>query len=120
MAVALFFIVVVFTVVFCVFMGFGGYSDDPCLFPFAWLVHLAGGLCYIFCTVAVPVARYSSDGKACAALHPVIGDRVQVVYIMHAALFNVYVGGMLSITYFSYIKPKLRARAKKAAVSPAA
>ena len=33
------------------------------------------------------------------------GDRTKLVYVAHAALYMVYVGGMLSITYFSFLKP---------------
>ena len=89
----------------CVGMGFGGYTDDAFVFPLYWLAHLVGGACYTVCTILVPLARWSDDGKTCADLSPVNGDRIEVVYYMHAALYLVYVGGMLSITYFSYIKP---------------
>ena len=101
----------------CIGMGFGGYTDDAFVFPLYFLAHLVGGGCYTLCTVAIPLARYSSDGKECAALSPVNGDRIQLVYIMHAALYLVYVGGMLSILFFSYLKPK---RLQKKKVSPAA
>ena len=68
-------------------------------------MHLVGGACYTACTAMVPLARFSDDGKACAALNPVNGDRLEAVFYLHAALYLVYVGGMLSITYFSFLKP---------------
>jgi len=90
----------------CVGMGFGGYTDDVFVFTLYWLLHLVGGACYTVCTIMVPLARFSDDGKDCAASSPVNGgDRLEAVYIMHAALYLVYVGGMLSITYFSFLKP---------------
>merc|ERR1712190_600652 len=89
----------------CVGMGFGGYTDDIVTFALYWLLHLVGGACYTICTFLVPIARFSDDGKLCAAYAPVNGDRIEVVYYMHAALYFVYVGGMLSITYFSFAKP---------------
>uniref|UniRef100_A0A7S1NNI7 Uncharacterized protein n=1 Tax=Eutreptiella gymnastica TaxID=73025 RepID=A0A7S1NNI7_9EUGL len=89
----------------CIGMAFGGYTDDKTVFTLYWFAHLVGGLCYIFCTGAVPAARFSDEGKACAKLSPSNGDRVQMVWIVHAVLFMVYVGGMLSITYFSFLKP---------------
>lgn len=89
----------------CVGMGFGGYIDDTFTFALYWLLHLVGGACYTFCTIAIPLARFSDKGQDCADLHPVNGDRSQIVFILHAALYFVYVGGMLSITYFSFVKP---------------
>lgn len=89
----------------CVGMGFGGYIDDQRTFVLYWLLHLVGGGCYIVSTITVPLARFSDDGEACAAISPINGDRLEHVYYLHAALFLVYVGGMLSITYFSFIKP---------------
>ena len=89
----------------CVGMGFGGYTDDFKVFWLYWLLHLVGGACYTVCTILVPLARFSDVGKKCAELSPVNGDRVELVWIVHAALYLVYVGGMLSITYFSFLKP---------------
>eukprot|EP00929_Paragymnodinium_shiwhaense_P030328 TRINITY_DN17206_c0_g1_i1.p1 TRINITY_DN17206_c0_g1~~TRINITY_DN17206_c0_g1_i1.p1 ORF type:complete len:183 (+),score=14.34 TRINITY_DN17206_c0_g1_i1:60-608(+) len=89
----------------CLGMGFGGYTDDVVTFALYWFLHLAGGGCYTICTVLIPLARWSEEGKVCANLAKVNGDRVEVVYYMHAALYFVYVGGMLSITYFSFVKP---------------
>lgn len=90
----------------CIGMGFGGYTEDPVLFPFYWVAHAAPAvLGYCVCTFLVPMARFSATGKACAALAPVIGSAVQGVYIVHAGLFFCYVGNMLSVTYFSFLKP---------------
>ena len=79
------------------------------------------------------MARWSDKGKACAELSPLNGERLEMAYIMHAALYlvsepsqcctpivhrvhlshdlllgttnhQVYVGSMLSITYFSFLK----------------
>jgi len=99
-----------FVAFLCVGMGFGGYIDDKPTFTLYWFLHLIGGSLYTACTVIIPIARFSDTGKACAALSPVNGDRVEFVYYIHAALYLVYVGGMLSITYFSFLKtilPKL-------------
>eukprot|EP00466_Bigelowiella_natans_P003888 jgi/Bigna1/71074/fgenesh1_pg.14_\ len=89
----------------CVGMAFGGYTDDQFVFALYWFAHLAGGAAYTICTITIPIARYSSKGKDCAALAPLTGDRIEIIYILHALLYFVYVGGMLSITYFSFIKP---------------
>jgi hypothetical protein len=89
----------------CVGMGFGGYTDDATVFALYWFAHLVGGACYTVATVTVPTERWSDEGKQCAELSPVNGDRIAIVYYMHAALYLVYVGGMLSITYFSFVKP---------------
>jgi len=98
----------------CVGMGFGGYTDDKVVFTLYWLLHLVGGGCYTVCTVLIPIERYSDGGKACAALALVNGDRIKVVYAMHATLYLVYVGGMLSITYFSFLKPTFFKRSARA------
>ena len=82
-----------------------GYTDDKTVFTLYWLLHLVGGACYTYCTIAIPMEIYSDEGKKCAELSPVNGDRTKLVYVVHAALYMVYVGGMLSITYFSFLKP---------------
>merc|ERR1711935_477312 len=87
----------------CVGMGYGGFIDDLLVFTFYWFVHLVGGSFYTASTIAVPLARWSEDGEKCAEQHPANGDRVAAVWTMHAALYLVYVGGMLSITYFSFL-----------------
>jgi len=89
----------------CVGMGYGGYTDDEFVFGLYWFGHLIGGATYTICTILVPLARFSDDGELCAKINPVNGERVKAVYILHAALYLVYVGSMLSITYFSYVKP---------------
>ena len=90
----------------CVGMAFGGYTDDAKVFTLYWIAHAAGGVGgYTTCTLMIPIAMYSDEGAACAALHPVNGDRLNVVWIFNAALYFVYVGGMLAITYFSFVKP---------------
>ena len=74
--------------------------------PFYWVAHATPAvLGYCTCTFLVPIARFSETGKACAALAPVIGSAVQGVYIVHAGLFFCYVANMLSVTYFSFLKP---------------
>ena len=90
----------------CVGMGMGGYTDDKKLFPFYWTVHAivaVGG--YTSCTYLIPAARYSVEGLACAALVPVNGERIVYVFYVHAALYFVYVYSMLSVTYYSFLKP---------------
>ena len=90
----------------CIGMGFGGYTEDSVLFPVYWVGHaLPAVLGYCVCTFLVPMARFSDTGKACAALAPVVGTAAQGVYIVHAGLFFCYVGNMLSVTYFSFLKP---------------
>merc|ERR1711988_1737013 len=88
----------------CVGMGFGGFTDDKLVFTLYWFVHLVGGSFYTASTVIVPIAIFSDDGKECEKLSPVNGERVEAVWYLHAALYLVYVGGMLSITYFSFLK----------------
>ena len=90
----------------CLGMGFGGYTEDSVLFPLYWIGHATpavGGYCV--CTFLVPIARFAPDGVACAAYAPVIGNAVHGVYLVHAVLFFCYVGNMLSVTYFSFLKP---------------
>lgn len=94
----------------CVGMGLGGFTDDKIGFTLFWFLHLVGGSFYTACTVIVPLARFSDDGEACAKLHLVNGNRIKAVYIMHAALYLVYVGGMLAITYFAFLKHKIQER----------
>jgi len=94
----------------CVGMGFGGYTDDALVFGLYWFVHLVGGSMYTGCTLTIPWALYSDEGKGCAAISPVSGSISKAVYAGHAGLYLVYVGGMLSITYFSFLKNCLKAR----------
>jgi hypothetical protein len=90
----------------CIGMGFGGYTDDPVIFALYWIAHAVpavGG--YTTCTFLVPIARFSDTGAACAALATVPGSAVQAVYVVHAGLYWCYVGNMVSVTYFSFLKP---------------
>jgi len=82
-----------------------GHTDDEVVFPLYWVLHLIGGACYTWSTIAVPLRRWSDDGDACALLSPAVGYRVEVVYYFHAAFYLHYVASMLSITYYSYVKP---------------
>lgn len=89
----------------CIWMAMGGYTDDGCLFPVMWILHLLVALPYVLCTFTIPMAIYSDDGKACrgvagAPLYPLVP-----VYWTHAGLFLVYVWMMLSVTYYSFLKP---------------
>ena len=89
----------------CIAMAYGGYTDDAFLFPLYWFAHLAGGLCYCFCTYAIPATIfYTPEGTDCSALAPVYGGRLSAIYFTHATLFLFYVYNMLSITYFSWAK----------------
>ena len=93
----------------CVGMGFGGYIDDAFTFALYWIAHAVpavGG--YTTCTFLVPLARFSDTGVECATRAPVTGSVVQGVYIVHAALYWCYVGNMLSVTYFSFLKPTFK------------
>merc|ERR1711988_977813 len=94
----------------CVAMGFGGYIDSKAQFTLFWFAHLIGGSFYTACTVTIPSARFSDEGVECAKLAPVTGERIASVYYLHAALYLVYVGGMLSITYFSFLKSLIKDR----------
>ena len=90
----------------CVGMGFGGYIDDATTFYFYWIAHAipaVGG--YTTCTFLVPIARFSETGVACASLAPVAGSAIQAVFILEAGLYFCYVGNMVSVTYFSFVKP---------------
>ena len=90
----------------CIGMGFGGYTDDPFIFGLYWIAHAVpavGG--YTTCTFLVPLAAFSETGTACAALAPVVGSALRAVYVVHAGLYFCYVGNMLSVTYFSFLKP---------------
>uniref|UniRef100_A0A7S0FXJ7 EXPERA domain-containing protein n=1 Tax=Pyrodinium bahamense TaxID=73915 RepID=A0A7S0FXJ7_9DINO len=94
----------------CIWMGMGGYTDDGVLFPVMWILHLLVALPYCVSTVTIPLAIYSDDGKACrelasAPLYPLVP-----VYWTHATLFNVYVWMMLSVTYYSFVKPTFFAK----------
>merc|ERR1711988_1225096 len=70
----------------CVGMGFGGYTDDKAVFALFWYLHLVGGSLYTASPVIIPVARYSDDGNKCSDLAPTNGERINAIWIMHAAL----------------------------------
>lgn len=97
----------------CVGMGFGGYIEDNLTFAVYWIAHAipaVGG--YTTCTFLIPMARFSESGVACAALAPVAGSAVQAVWVVEAALYWCYVGNMVSVTYFSFIKPTFKVEFK--------
>ena len=91
---------------FCVlWMAMGGYIADNCMFTFGWFLHLFVALPYCISTAGVPIAIFSSEGTLCRAAMGPAGLTLVSVYYVHAALFMVYVWMMLSITYYSFIKP---------------
>ena len=91
---------------FCVlWMAMGGYTDDGCMFTFGWFLHLFVALPYCLCTYTIPAAMYSDDGLVCLDSMGVAGATLVVTYWTHAVLFLVYVWMMLSITYYSFVKP---------------
>ena len=89
----------------CLWMAMGGYTSDKCMFTFGWILHLLVALPYCISTVGIPVAMFSDDGVSCRAAMGPFGLALVPVYYTHAALFLVYVWCMLSITYYSFIKP---------------
>ena len=93
----------------CVGMAMGGFNGDGgkfgnFYFPFYWFFHLFVALNYVLCTFTIPMAFYSDDGKLCKAANPTNGERLEIVYIVHAAFFFYYVFNMLSVTYYSWGK----------------
>ena len=89
----------------CLGMAYGCYCDSNFLFWLYFLLHLVGGAAYTFCTIGIPLARFSDKGEDCAALDDVNGDRLAVVWYTHVGTYLVYVGSMLTILYFSFLKP---------------
>merc|ERR1711988_1080663 len=89
----------------CVWMGMAGYTDDNLLFPIMWVFHLIVALPYCLCTITIPLAMFSDDGKACRTASSHTMYPIKAVYYTHLGLFNVYVFMMLAITYYSYVKP---------------
>ena len=63
---------------------------------------------YTTCTFLIPIARFSESGVACAALAPVAGSVVNAVWMVEAGLYWCYVGNMVSVTYFSFLKPTFK------------
>jgi len=86
-------------------------TDDKLIFSLYWFLHLVGGVLYTYCTFVVPINRFSDEGKACAELNTVNGDRIEAVFYLHAGCYLAYVGSMLAITYFSLVKPTLMFKA---------
>ena len=64
-------------------------------------------------TVLIPLAYFSPEGEACAALAPTNGNRVEFVWYMNAALYFVYVCSMLSVTYYSFMKDTCFSKSKE-------
>merc|ERR1711998_714423 len=89
----------------CVWMAMGGYMNNSALFKVMWILHLLVAIPYCICTVTIPMAIYSTDGQACIAANQGPMYRLEPTYWVHSALFLVYVWMMLSITYYSFIKP---------------
>merc|ERR1711988_133014 len=89
----------------CVWMGMAGYTDDSTVFPIMWIAHLVVALPYCLCTITIPLALFSDEGELCRAGMGPAKFQVKAVFWTHLTLFMVYVWMMLSITYYSFIKP---------------
>jgi len=89
----------------CLWMGMAGFTDDSTLFPVMWILHLLVALPYVLSTFTIPSAMYSDDGKACVQSSSLLKP-LEPIYIVHASIFLVYVVMMLTVTYFSFLKPK--------------
>merc|ERR1712054_230293 len=89
----------------CVWMGMAGYTNNSGFFKAMWILHLLVALPYCICTVTIPMAIYSKDGEACIADNAGPLYRLKPTYWTHCALFLVYVWMMLSVTYYSFVKP---------------
>ncbi|CAK0845802.1 unnamed protein product [Prorocentrum cordatum] len=100
----------------CIWMAMGGYTDDKCMFTFGWILHLVVALPYCISTVGIPVAMYSEQGEMCREAMGTTGYPLVAAYWTHCGLFMVYVWMMLSITYFSFLKPSFRMEKASAAV----
>merc|ERR1712070_424811 len=88
----------------CIWMAMAGYTDDAyfCVF---WILHLLVALPYVLCTITIPLSIYADSGVTCrnagsARMYPLVA-----VFWTHCGLFNVYVWMMLSVTYWSFVKP---------------
>merc|ERR1712070_721116 len=86
-------------------MAMGGYTDDAGMFAFGWFLHFIVAIPYCICTIAIPIVMYDDHGDACRALSKSALYPLEPVYGTHCGLFLVYVWMMLSITYYSYVKP---------------
>jgi len=89
----------------CVWMGMAGYVDDKNLFFVIWIAHLLVALPYCLCTITIPIAMYSDDGKLCRTAGQPAMYTIVPVFWTHCSLFLVYVYMMLHQTYFSFLKP---------------
>ena len=87
----------------CVWMAKAGYTEG--FFKLMWVVHLLVALPYVLCTFTIGINLYSDDGIACQAANSGPLYKLTAVYWTHVGLFNVYVWMMLSITYYSFVKP---------------
>ncbi len=89
----------------CLWMAMGGYIESNFWFTFGWTLHLLVALPYCISTVAIPITLYSDEGVLCREAMGPAADPLTVVYWVHCALFMIYVWMMLSITYYSFVKP---------------
>jgi len=89
----------------CVWMGMAGFSDNASAFKVMWVLHLLVALPYVLCTITIPNAIYADEGQACIAANEGPMLRLEPTFWVHCTLFLVYVWMMLSITYFSFLKP---------------
>jgi len=91
----------------CLWMNMAGFTDNSGLFKWMWILHLVVALPYVLCTYTIGVAVYSDDGIACQAANSGPLFKLNAVYWTHFGLFLVYVWMMLSVTYYSFVKPTL-------------
>merc|ERR1711998_198842 len=90
----------------CVWMGMMGYTNNSTGFKIMWILHLLVALPYCLCSVTIPLAVWSDpDGAKCIADNAGPLYRLEPTLYVHLCLFMVYVWMMLSITYYSFIKP---------------
>lgn len=88
-----------------IWMAMGGYIDSTCMFVTGWIMHLIVAMPYCICSVGIPVVVHSVPGTACRASMGSYGLALYPVMWTHISLFMVYVFCMLSITYYSFVKP---------------
>ena len=104
----------------CLWMAMGGYVGSNFWFAFGWILHLLVALPYCISTVAIPWAMYTDQGKMCRNAMGDAGDLYSIVYWVHCCLFMVYVWMMLSITYYSFLKPTFVVKQMKVEAGPEA
>lgn len=86
----------------------GALINSTAIFALFFALHFLGGLCYTVAVVLVGHARFSADGKACAAISPSgTGDRIVVVWSAQVFLYCAYTFCMASIGYQAYGKRAL-------------